>query len=55
MYAEDAKRVAAFLREILKQKNDVCTIVMTRDLVRSLYKLAKEKADESEAEPERGT
>ena len=52
MYTNDAKKVAAFLREILKQKNDACTIVMTKDLVHLLYELAKEKANECEAEPE---
>lgn len=52
MYANDAKRVAAFLREILKQEKDACTIVMTKDLVYLLYELVKEKANECEAESE---
>jgi len=42
----DMKAAAAFLREVLKDGRLAVTVVMHRDIVKVLYKLAKEAAKE---------
>ena len=41
MNEKEAKALAAFLRENLKQGTEAITIVMTRDIVKSMYNAAK--------------
>ena len=41
MDGKEARAIAAFLREALKQDTEAITIVMTRDTIESLYKVAK--------------
>lgn len=41
MDGKEAKAITAFLRENLKQDTEAITIVMTRDIIESLYKVAK--------------
>ena len=43
---QDMKAAAAFLRELLKTGRLAVTVVMHRDIVKALYKLAKEAAKE---------
>lgn len=44
MDEEEAEKVAAFLREYLKQDKKAITVVMTRDMILSLYTLAEKLA-----------
>lgn len=44
MDKKEAEKVAAFLREYLKKDTKAVTIVMTRDMVLSLYTLAEKLA-----------
>ena len=41
MTEKEARAIAAFLRENLKQGTEAITIVMTRDIVKTMYKVAK--------------
>ena len=42
----DRQRVADFLKELLKEDRNAYTIVVTKDLVYLLYKIAKEKLND---------
>ena len=46
MDKEEAKKVAAFLREYIKQGKNAVTVVMTRDMILSLYTLAERLAND---------
>ena len=41
MDGKEARAIAAFLREALKQETEAITIVMTRDIIKSMYKVAR--------------
>ena len=41
MNKEKAIRVAAYLRELLKDKHEAVTVVMTKDIIADLYEVAK--------------
>ena len=41
MNEKEAKSLAAFLRENLKQGTEAITIVMTRDIVKAMYKAVR--------------
>ena len=43
---QDMKATAAFLRDVLKDGRLAVTVVLHRDIVKVLYKLAKEAAKE---------
>ena len=48
MDVKEFRRVAAFLREHLKQDKDAITVVMTREMILSLYTLAEKLASKEE-------
>ena len=41
MNGKEARALAAFLRENLKRETEAIKIVMTRDLIKSMYKAAR--------------
>lgn len=41
MTEKEEKAIAAFLRENLKQGTEAITIVMTRDIIKSMYQTAR--------------
>ena len=47
---QDMKAAAAFLRELLKTGRLAVTVVLHRDIAKTLYKLAKEAAKEQEVQ-----
>lgn len=48
MDKKEWEKVAAFLREYLKQDRQAITVVMTRDIILSMYTLAKKLAKEKD-------
>ena len=41
MNAKQARSIASFLREALKQDTEAITIVMSRDIIKSMYDAAR--------------